>query len=150
MSFETLIYDLHEGIVTVTLNRPERLNAVNGTMNVDASVGWGIFSLKVHVEGSVATHQENTRSTDQTAKYHVEVHAADKGMPEGLARVLDMMNTAIAPKSITTKPAATNAVGPGHDTVQPGLTHAASDVVLDHEDGDTRVLRPGRYEVVGD
>ena len=32
MSFETLIYDLHEGIVTVTLNRPERLNAVNGTM----------------------------------------------------------------------------------------------------------------------
>ena len=32
MSFETLIYDLDDGIVTVTLNRPERLNAVNGTM----------------------------------------------------------------------------------------------------------------------
>ena len=68
-----------------------------GAFSADASVGWGPFSLKVHVEGSVATHKENTRSTDQTAKYHVEVRAMDKGMPEGLARVLDMMNTAIAP-----------------------------------------------------
>ena len=71
-----------------------------GSFSADASVGWGPFSLKVHVEGSVATHQENTRQTDQSAKYHVQVRATDKGMPEGLARVLDMMNTAIAPKTI--------------------------------------------------
>ena len=125
-----------------------------GSFAADASVGWGIFSLKVHVEGSVATHQENTRSTDQTAKYHVEVHAADKGMPEGLARVLDMMNTAIAPKSITTTPAKQPApMQPGvtTDTMRRGLdAPAASDVILDHDDGDTRVLTPGRYEVVGD
>lgn len=77
-----------------------------GSFSADASVGWGPFSLKVHVEGSVATHQENTRQTDQSAKYHVQVRATDKGMPEGLARVLDMMNTAIAPKTIApSKPA---------------------------------------------
>lgn len=64
-------------------------------MSADASVGWGVFSLKVHVEGSVATHKENTRSSDNSAKYHVEVHAEDKGMPEGLARVLDIMHQAI-------------------------------------------------------
>lgn len=75
----------------------------SGTLSADASVGWGPFSLKVHVEGSVATHKENTRETDQTAKYHVEVKAEDKGMPEGLARVLDMMLTAIAPTSVETK-----------------------------------------------
>lgn len=73
----------------------------SGKFSADASVGWGPFSLKVHVEGSVATHKENTRETDQSAKYHVQVRATDKGMPEGLARVLDMMNTAIAPKTIT-------------------------------------------------
>lgn len=67
----------------------------SGKFSADASVGWGVFSLKVHVEGSVATHKENTRSSDNSAKYHVEVHAEDRGMPEGLARVLDIMTRAI-------------------------------------------------------
>jgi len=65
-------------------------------VGVEASGGWGPFSVKVNVEGSVATHKENTRSSDNSAKYHVEVHAEDSGMPEGLARVLDIMNQAIS------------------------------------------------------
>ena len=32
MSWQTLLYDVADGIATVTLNRPDRLNAVNGTM----------------------------------------------------------------------------------------------------------------------
>jgi enoyl-CoA hydratase/carnithine racemase len=32
MTFDTLLYDVADGIATVTLNRPERLNAVNGTV----------------------------------------------------------------------------------------------------------------------
>ena len=32
MAFETLLYDVAEGVATVTLNRPDRLNAVNTTM----------------------------------------------------------------------------------------------------------------------
>lgn len=67
-------------------------------MSADASVGWGPFSLKVHVEGSVASHKENTRSSDNSAKYHVQVLAEDGGMPEGLARVLDILHTAIQPR----------------------------------------------------
>jgi hypothetical protein len=70
-------------------------------MEAEASVGYGPFSLKVNISGSVSSHKENTRSTDQSAKYHVEVHAEDSGMPEGLARVLDIMNSAVAPKSVT-------------------------------------------------
>jgi hypothetical protein len=66
-----------------------------GSFSADASVGWGPFSLKVHVEGSVSTHKENTRSSDNSAKYHVELHAEDTGMPEGLARVMDIMNSAV-------------------------------------------------------
>jgi len=75
-------------------------------MSADASVGYGCFSLKVHVEGSVSSHKENTRSSDNSAKYHVEVHAEDRGMPEGLARVLDIMQQAITPppaKAVTNK-----------------------------------------------
>lgn len=121
-----------------------------GGFSADAKVGWGPFSLNVHVEGSVSSHKENTRSTDQTAKYHVEVHAADRGMPEGLARVLDMMNQAIAPKTIAPPTAANNNKAgsgntqPSHDAIAPG-TPSAKDMVLDHEE--SRVLTPGNYTV---
>lgn len=71
-----------------------------GSFSADASVGWGIFSLKVHVQGSVATQKENTRKSDNSAKYHVAVHAEDNGMPEGLARVLDILQSACAPRKI--------------------------------------------------
>lgn len=70
-------------------------------MSGSGQAGWGIFSVKVSVSGSVSAHRENTRQTDKSAKYHVEVRAEDNGMPEGLARVLDMLNAAIAPKKIT-------------------------------------------------
>ncbi len=70
-------------------------------MSADAKVGWGPFSLTVHIEGSVSSHKENARSSDQSAKYTVQVHAEDKGMPEGLARVLDIVQSSIAPKKIT-------------------------------------------------
>lgn len=63
-----------------------------------AKVGYGPFSLEVEVSGSVSAHQEHTRKTDQTAKYHVDVHASQAGTPEGLSRVLDLMNQAITPQ----------------------------------------------------
>lgn len=65
--------------------------------SVDASAKWGAVKVAVHIQGSVATHKENTRSTDNSARYHVEVHALDTGMPEGLRRVLDILNSAIVP-----------------------------------------------------
>jgi hypothetical protein len=68
--------------------------------SVDASAKWGVAKVAVHIQGSVATHKENTRSTDNSAKYHVEVQASDVGMPEGLRRVLDIMNSAIVPVPI--------------------------------------------------
>jgi hypothetical protein len=66
----------------------------------EASIGWGWFSASMSAHGSVASHKENTRSSDNSAKYHVEVHAADRGMPEGLSRVMDILQTAAAPKSV--------------------------------------------------
>jgi hypothetical protein len=65
--------------------------------SVDASAKWGVAKVAVHIQGSVATHQEATSSTDKSAKYHVEVHAVDNGISEGLRRVLDILNSAIVP-----------------------------------------------------
>ncbi|AKU23443.1 DUF2589 domain-containing protein [Massilia sp. NR 4-1] len=70
----------------------------NAKFAADVKAGWGPVSVKVHLEGSVSSHKENTRSSDNSAKYHVQVLAEDSGMPEGLARVLDILHTAIQPK----------------------------------------------------
>lgn len=78
-----------------------------GSFSGTGKVGFGPFSLSVTVSGSVSAHKENTRSSDKSAKYHVEVKATDHGMPEGLARVLDIMNRAIVPVGGTPSPTPT-------------------------------------------
>ncbi|WP_300754845.1 DUF2589 domain-containing protein [uncultured Brachyspira sp.] len=67
------------------------------TTTTSGKVGWWIFSARTEIKGSVSSHKENTRKTDTSAKYHVELHAVDQGMPEGLARVLDIINATIVP-----------------------------------------------------
>ncbi|MBB5876073.1 MULTISPECIES: DUF2589 domain-containing protein [Xanthomonas] len=79
----------------------------SASLSADVEYGFGLFKAKVHIQGSVSTSKENTRSSDNSAKYHVSVHAADKGPPEGLARVLDILQTSVAPRKIG-KPIAVN------------------------------------------
>lgn len=90
--------------------RSQEIDQKTGSLSAEAKVGWGPFSASVKVSGSISQHKENTRSSDQTAKYHVEVHAVDDGMPEGLARVLDIMAQAVAPTKVT---------GPANANTQP-------------------------------
>ena len=75
----------------------------SASLEASMSVGWGVFKATAKISGSVATHKENTRTSDNSAKYHVQVHAEDKGMPEGLSRVLDILQTACAPRAISDK-----------------------------------------------
>ncbi|MBF4337221.1 DUF2589 domain-containing protein [Vibrio anguillarum] len=71
-----------------------------GEFSAKAKLGWGPFSVTANVSGSVASHKENTRSSDNSAKYHVQVHASQAGTPEGLSRVLDIIQDSVAPKSV--------------------------------------------------
>ena len=77
---------------------------MNASADVSAKIGWGPVSATVKIHGSVATHKENTRTSDNSAKYHVEVTASNHGTPEGLARVLDMMATAATPLDVNVAP----------------------------------------------
>lgn len=63
--------------------------------SLTGSVGFG--PLKVSITGNVSAHSSNTRSSDNSAKYHVDVRATNHGTPEGLARVLDMMASCVSP-----------------------------------------------------
>ena len=69
--------------------------ATEGTAN------FGIF--KISIKGSVASHSSNTRSSDNSAKYHVDVRATNHGIPEGLARVLDMMAASVSPNLVSSR-----------------------------------------------
>jgi len=66
-------------------------------LTAHAKYNAGLFSCDVTVHGSVANHSENSRKSDNSAKYDVKVVARDDGPPEGLMKVLDMLNDAIAP-----------------------------------------------------
>ncbi|MBO8415064.1 MAG: DUF2589 domain-containing protein [Proteobacteria bacterium] len=73
----------------------------SGSLDANASIGISFFKANVKISGSISSHKENTRSSDTSAKYHVEVLAEDTGMPEGLCRVLDILQSAIAPVKIS-------------------------------------------------
>lgn len=73
--------------------RQESATDLSASLTGSAKIG----PVKVSVTGSVSSHSSNTRSSDNSAKYHVDVRATNHGTPEGLARVLDMMAANVAP-----------------------------------------------------
>lgn len=78
-------------------------SSLDASASLEASTKFrfGPVSGSVNISGSVSSHKENTRSSDNSAKYHVSVLAEDDGMPEGLARVLDILQSATEPILLT-------------------------------------------------
>ena len=74
------------------------------SIDVSASGGfWGQkYSVKVH--GEVATARENTRSTDNSAKYEVNVHAEQLPPTEGMLKLSDMLTTLMDPVVVSAPP----------------------------------------------
>ncbi|EGD46417.1 hypothetical protein Cpap_0356 [Ruminiclostridium papyrosolvens DSM 2782] len=68
--------------------------------SIDASYKsfWG---LSVQIHGKVSSSRENTRSTNQTAKYQVHVGASQQPPTEGLSKLMDIMASCTAPLSVT-------------------------------------------------
>lgn len=65
------------------------------SLDATVKVGFGLWSVSAKIHGKTSSHQSHTRKSDNSAKYHVDVRATDEGMPEGLARVLDIMHDSI-------------------------------------------------------
>lgn len=65
--------------------------------SVDTNVSSKWFGVNVSVAGKVSSSRENTRSTNQTAKYQVHVSASQQPQTEGLSKLMDVMATCIEP-----------------------------------------------------
>ena len=70
----------------------EEKSTTDAEASLEASFGWGPFSVKV--TGKVSHHAEQTRKTDTRAKYSIHVQAKRQPPPEALMRVIDFMTDA--------------------------------------------------------
>jgi len=70
-------------------------------LDAHADFKLGIFGKgNVDIHGKVSSSRENTRSTNQTAKYQVSVSARQQPPTEGLNKLMDIMASCTAPLSI--------------------------------------------------
>lgn len=61
--------------------------------SVEGKVGWGIFSASF--SASMACKSAQTRKTDTRARYEVKIHAEQQDPPEGFARIIDTLMSAM-------------------------------------------------------
>lgn len=82
--------------VTASESNSSQLSA---SSEASGSVGWG--PVRASVSGKVATSRENTRSTNQTAKYQVHVAANQQPPTECLAKLMDLFASCTEPLELT-------------------------------------------------
>ncbi|MYM59185.1 DUF2589 domain-containing protein [Vibrio sp. OCN044] len=79
---------------------------MEASTQVETELNAGLFKMKAKMSGSISSSKESTRKSDNSAKYDVNVMAKQLPPPEGLSRVLDMLDQCIMPIPAETKPQA--------------------------------------------
>ena len=82
--------DVNFNMVVSTQNSTK--SSTDSSATVNASVGFACW--KASFEGKVSHHSESNRSSDTSAKYTIAVKGKQE-KPEGLMKVLDMLNSSI-------------------------------------------------------
>ncbi|WP_455664591.1 DUF2589 domain-containing protein [Phocaeicola sp.] len=67
------------------------------TAEVSSSISAKWFAVQASISGKVSSSRENTRTTNQTAKYQVHVTASQQPQTEGLSKLMDIMASCIEP-----------------------------------------------------
>jgi hypothetical protein len=77
-------------------------SSVDTESKVEAKASGGFWGMKysASVSGKVSTHKENTRSTDNSAKYNVKVHAEQLPPTEGMSKLSDYLIQMLEPSAI--------------------------------------------------
>ena len=98
--------DEAEAKFTMEVSSSETSNSATdagGEFVANGKVGWGPLSLAIELKGHASTHRENTRKSDNSAKYELCVRGTQHPPTEGMARVLDLMVSTLAPVDIKSK-----------------------------------------------
>lgn len=88
--------DFQMEVTTTETSKDTSSSEVSTSAN--SSFKFGCFaSGSVSVNGKVSSSRENTRSTNQTAKYQVHVPARQQEPTEGLSKLMDIMAACVEP-----------------------------------------------------
>lgn len=92
--------DFQMEVNAATSSKDTHSSDVSTDAHASFSFGWfGKGSVDIH--GKVTSARENTRSTNQTAKYNVRVSARQQQPTEGLSRLMDIMASCTAPLKVS-------------------------------------------------
>ena len=70
---------------------------------IGGTVGFSGWGVTASITGSVATSSENTRSTDQSAKYEISAKAIQMPPAEGMSKLTDLFASIITPVQVNGK-----------------------------------------------
>jgi hypothetical protein len=109
LSVKVATVDFVMEVKSASKNTSSSDTTANVSTNASYKAWWS--PVKVEMSASVSTNKksEDVRSTDNSAKYTVHVEARDDGPPEGLMKVLDILNSAILPQGNTSTMTGTSA-----------------------------------------
>lgn len=102
IAIDTITIDFMAKIDASASTYAEQAESTEASMkgSTDISVGWGIFSAKMHMEGGVSSKSSSkaTQDSKYSVEYTVNIHveAGQESMPAGLAAVLNLLNSSIA------------------------------------------------------
>lgn len=88
--------DFQMEVTDTSTSKDTSSSEVNTEANASFRFGW-FGSGSINVKGKVSSARENTRSTNQTAKYQVHVSARQQQPTEGLSKLMDIMAACIEP-----------------------------------------------------
>lgn len=88
--------DFQMEVTTTETSNEHRQSEIN--TSAESSFKFGCFAKgSVNVNGKVSSSRENTRSSNQTAKYQIHVSARQQRPTEGLSRLMDIMASCVEP-----------------------------------------------------
>ena len=92
--------DIEFSMEVKTSEASKDTSASENSYEVSAGGKWWGMSFNAKVAGKVSTNKENTRSTDNSAKYNVKVHAEQLPATEGMLKLSDYLTQMLEPSLI--------------------------------------------------
>jgi len=92
--------DINFTMEVSTSNMNKSSTDTESSIEASASGGWWGMKFSAKMSGKVATHKENTRKTDNSAKYSVAVHAEQLPATEGMLKLSDYLTQMLEPSAI--------------------------------------------------
>lgn len=81
--------------------KEQSLSKNTGTESVETNIGTGFWGCHANITGKVSATQENTRSTDHSAKYEIYARAVQQAPSEGMEKLTSILASVIEPITVT-------------------------------------------------